>query len=222
MPGSPPSATGPTEDSDEPQRRHLTELLHRITPWDDQERTHRDDALAWIGCGAPLYRTSTPDIPATHLVSYFAALDEQREQILLGAHRKAGLWLPSGGHVEPREDPWKTVERECLEELDTPAVPSPIAGTAPLFVTITRTRGTGPHTDVSLWFVLHLAADATVTFDTEEFHAIKWLPLRQVLAEPLDTLDPHMHRFTRKTLAALHHTDGTDSSEGPSDAHTTT
>ncbi|MFE5112552.1 hypothetical protein [Streptomyces sp. NPDC056663] len=28
--------------------------------------------------------------------------------MLLVAHRKAGLWLPAGGHVEPGEDPWRT------------------------------------------------------------------------------------------------------------------
>jgi hypothetical protein len=31
----------------------------------------------------------------------------------------------------------------------------------------------------------------------------KWLPLQQVLAEPGDTLDPHMHRFTSKLTAAI-------------------
>ena len=36
-------------------------------------------------------------------------------------HKKAELWLPSGGHVEIDEDPTDTVTRECMEELSVAA-----------------------------------------------------------------------------------------------------
>lgn len=39
------------------------------------------------------------------------------------------MWLPPGGHVEPGEDPWQTVVRECREELHIDAVPSSVTGT---------------------------------------------------------------------------------------------
>lgn len=35
---------------------------------------------------------------------------------LLHWHRKVGLWLPPGGHVEPNETPVEAVVREALEE----------------------------------------------------------------------------------------------------------
>ncbi|MXX80933.1 MAG: NUDIX domain-containing protein [Chloroflexi bacterium] len=35
---------------------------------------------------------------------------------LLHWHRKVGLWLPPGGHVEPNEDPVQAARREALEE----------------------------------------------------------------------------------------------------------
>ncbi len=35
---------------------------------------------------------------------------------LLHWHRKVGLWLPAGGHVEPNEDPVQAACREALEE----------------------------------------------------------------------------------------------------------
>ncbi|MCX4902920.1 NUDIX domain-containing protein [Streptomyces sp. NBC_00878] len=177
-------------------------MLESVRPWDEQERAHLAEAAAWIVGGAPLYRVRKPDVPAIHLVSYFVVLDEKHGEILLVAHRKAGLWLPSGGHVEPMEDPWDTVVRECREELRIEAVPSAVFGVEPFFLTITQTRGQGRHTDVSLWYVLQADAGTITSFDEDEFEAIKWLSLPQVLAEPEDTLDPHMHRFTRKLMAA--------------------
>lgn len=154
--------------------------------------------MQWIAGGAPIYRLRKPDVPAMHLVSYFVVIDALRGQLLLVAHRKSGLWLPPGGHVEPGEDPWASVVRECREELGIEASASPIAGEFPLFLTVTQTRGQGAHTDVSLWYVLNAGAHTITSYDQGEFNAIRWLTDEQVFAESAELLDPHMHRFTRK------------------------
>jgi 8-oxo-dGTP pyrophosphatase MutT (NUDIX family) len=186
---------------------HLRRLLGGITPYDDLERAHLATADAWLASGAPVYRTRKPDVPPTHLVSYFAVLDEESGpagpagRLLLVAHRGAGLWLPAGGHVEPAEDPWRTVRRECREELGISAVPATGFGPVPFFLTVTATRGPGTHTDVSLWYVLRARARDVVSYDEQEFAAIRWQTPDEVLAEPPGTLDPHMHRFTGKLLA---------------------
>ncbi len=39
-----------------------------------------------------------------------------RGATLLHWHRKVGLWLPPGGHIEPSEDPIQAARREALEE----------------------------------------------------------------------------------------------------------
>jgi 8-oxo-dGTP pyrophosphatase MutT (NUDIX family) len=184
--------------SDDQPRARVLELVGAIEPWDDLERTHLETATRWIAGGAPLHRVRKPDVPAMHLVSYFVVLDERRGQLLLVAHRKAGLWLPTGGHVEPGEDPWAAVVRECREELAIEAVASPITGEHPLFLTVTRTRGQHAHTDVSLWYLLDADARTVTSYDQGEFNAIRWLTDGQVLEEPDELLDPHMHRFTRK------------------------
>lgn len=192
-------------------RAHLMDLLADIEDADAIERDHRAAARAWAGSGAPLYRTRPPDVPPMHLVSYFVVLDEAG-RLLLTAHRKAGLWLPPGGHVEPGEDPWATVVRECGEELRLPAVPAFAA--RPLFVTVTDTRGAGRHTDVSLWYVLRARADQVRWYDPGEFTAIRWLTPEQVYAEPIDTLDPHLHRFARKLAGRSLTERGGDAVEG--------
>ncbi|MFD8733406.1 NUDIX hydrolase [Streptomyces sp. NPDC059618] len=173
-------------------------MVEAIDPWDDLERTHLDTARQWIAAGAPLYRVRKPDVPAMHLVSYFVVLDDTRGQLLLVAHRKAGLWLPAGGHVEPDEDSWAAVVRECREELGIEATASSITGELPLFLTVMKTRGPGTHTDVSLWYLLQADSGTITSYDRGEFDAIRWLTDEQVLREPDESLDPHMHRFTHK------------------------
>ncbi|CAM3185700.1 NUDIX domain-containing protein [Stackebrandtia soli] len=186
-----------------PDRTGLLLLLDAITPWDDQEAADLADARQWIDSGAALYRTRPPAEPPKHLVAYFVLVDGASGALLLGAHRKAGLWLPTGGHIEPGEAPWETVERECREELRMDAAPHQAIGRSPLFLTVTSTRGTGTHTDVSLWFVLAGDMTARLDYDTREFDDMRWLSPSTVLDTPIDTLDPHAHRFTRKLLAAL-------------------
>ncbi len=102
-------------------RDRIAEIIAAIEPLDELEREHRDSTLEWIRSGAPIFRTAKPDVPPKHLVSYFALVDQQRGKLLLVDHKLAGLWLPSGGHVEPGEDPRATVVRELAEELNLAA-----------------------------------------------------------------------------------------------------
>ncbi|WP_439681582.1 NUDIX hydrolase [Embleya sp. MST-111070] len=192
-----------TNTAESSARERLTRLLDGVRPWDEQERGHLATATRWAAGTEPLYRTRKPDVPPKHLVVYFVVFDQRREELLLGAHRKAGLWLPAGGHVEPGEDPWEAVVRECREELHIQAAPARDGDRNPFFVTVTRTRGEGTHIDVCLWFVLRGTTEEITSFDEGEFDAIRWLSPLRVLAEPQHTLDPHMHRFTRKLLAAI-------------------
>src|SRR5258707_1358127 len=99
-------------------RDHIAEIVAAIEPLDELEREHRDSTIEWIRSGAPIFRVKKPDVPPMHLVSYFALVDEQRGKVLLVDHKLAGLWLPSGGHVEPDEDPTATVVREVAHELN--------------------------------------------------------------------------------------------------------
>jgi 8-oxo-dGTP pyrophosphatase MutT (NUDIX family) len=185
-----PSTDKPVTAPGDQSRVHLLELVGAIEPWDALERTHLKTVTQWIASGTPIYRLGKPDVPAMHLVSYFVVLDDVRGQLLLVAHRKAGLWLPAGGHVEPGESPWAAVVRECREELGIEAVASPITGERPLFLTVTQTRGQNAHTDVSLWFLLTADPDTITSYDQGEFDAIRWLTDEQVLQEPDELLDP--------------------------------
>ncbi|MGW0608595.1 NUDIX domain-containing protein [Streptomyces sp. NPDC002640] len=185
-------------------REQIARVVASVEPLDALEAEHRGAVLEWIGSGAELYRLEPPDRPPMHLVSYFVPFDDATGSLLLTDHRKSGLVLPPGGHCEAGELPWQTVRRECVEELAVEAAPLPWVGTGPLFVTVTETRGTAVrrHTDVSLWHVIDVArSDPRLRLDPGEFDGGHWLSFDELLALPLDRLDPHAHRFARKLRA---------------------
>ncbi len=179
-------------------RDRIAEIVAAIEPTDLIEREHRDSTLEWIRSGAPIFRIAKPDVPPRHLVSYFAMVDDQRGKLLLVDHKLAGLWLPSGGHLEPGEDPRATVVRELSEELSLTA---DFIHAHPVFITATQTVGKdGGHTDVSLWYVLRGDSSRAIEFDREEFHGVRWFGFDRI---PFERSDPHMRRFVAKLRALL-------------------
>lgn len=173
-------------------------IVANILPVDDLEGKHIQDTLSWIQSGAPLFRIQKPDVPTRHLVSYFMLFDEGAKKVLLVDHKKAKLWLPTGGHVEIDEHPRNAAIRACFEEL---GIDADFFKIDPVFLTVTKTVGlTGNHTDVSLWYVLKGDHRASYKFDEQEFLAIKWFNLDEI---PYERSDPHMERFINKLRGCL-------------------
>jgi 8-oxo-dGTP diphosphatase len=162
-----------------------------IEPFDALERSHREDALAWIDSGVELCRTQKPATPPKHLVSYFILVDH--DHILLVDHKNAQLWLPTGGHVEPGEHPRTTVMREIREELGLDLSDAP---GKPLMLTIAETVGlSAGHTDVSLWYVINADRSTPLAFDPGEFHSVQWFHSSEA---PVSRSDPQLQRFLEK------------------------
>ena len=179
-------------------RRLAADLVAGVSPFDEREAADQAGILAWIASGQPLFRTQPPDVPSQHLVSYFVPVDPAGTSVLLGAHRKAGLWLPPGGHVEDGEDPRQTVLREAREELDIHATFHPLAGASPLFLTVTPTNETSSHLDVSLWFLIAVGREDELRPDPREYTQVRWFDLGPDKDWPGDTYDPEMSRFAAK------------------------
>ena len=174
-------------------RKAIAELIQTLQPFDRLENEQIAQTLRWIESGAALFRIRKPDVPTPHLVSYFVLVDSQANKILLVDHKKSGLWLPAGGHVEIDEDPRQTVCREVQEELQ---IPADFLLADPLFLTVTETVGAvTKHVDVSLWFVLTGDSTRSLAFDEAEFYQIRWFAPDQL---PLDRCDPHLQRFVEK------------------------
>jgi 8-oxo-dGTP pyrophosphatase MutT (NUDIX family) len=174
-------------------RKQVKALVEGIAPLDPLEAEHIATTVAWIESGAPLFRTQKPATPPQHLVAYFVVVDMASGQLLLTDHKDAGLWLPSGGHVEPEEHLRETVVREAYEEL---GIAADFVWPDPIFLTVTQTQGqSAGHTDVSLWYVLHGDVHAEFTHDPGEFHGVMWFGLHEL---PGSRIEPHLARFVAK------------------------
>jgi 8-oxo-dGTP diphosphatase len=181
-------------------RALISDLVADVRPFDDREAADQADILSWVASGRQLFRLVPPDTPPKHLVVYFIPADAANRCLLLGDHRKSGLWLPPGGHVEDGEEPRAAVIREAREELGLAAE---FEHDKPFFLTVTRTTGANSHLDVSLWFVLRVARhEAHITQDPEEFKSVRWFDLDLQDGWPAGTYDPEMRRFAAKLKAA--------------------
>jgi 8-oxo-dGTP diphosphatase len=174
----------------------IIELVSGIEPTDDLGREHRRDVLSWLAETDDIFRRVKPRTPSPHLVSYFLLVDRAAESVLLCDHRLSGLWLPTGGHVEPGEHPADTVRREVVEELGVPAEFDEVFHDRPFFLTMTETVGVREirHTDVSLWFALAGRVGQSLEPDPREFAGVRWWTAAELVQASLDRFDPHQLR----------------------------
>ena len=54
--------------------------------------------------------------PKSHFCAYFAAYDPKAKQVFIGHHKKSGLWLFNGGHIDGDEMIKESLIREIGEE----------------------------------------------------------------------------------------------------------
>jgi 8-oxo-dGTP diphosphatase len=179
----------------------LVGLVETIPTMDPLGELHRAQALGWLLTTDDVYRRLKPSTPDPHLVAYTLVIDRAAEAVLLCDHRLAGLWLPTGGHVEPGEDPAATAAREVQEELGAALPFDPVAGDRPFFVTVTDTAGdpASRHTDVSLWFAFAGTRGMPLHPDSREFRSVRWWTDDDLVAEDPSAFEPHLAR----ALAAL-------------------
>ncbi len=168
-------------------------------PFDDRERADQRATLEWIDSGARLWRTAPPATPPEHLVAYCALVDSDARSMLLVDHRNAGLWLPTGGHVDPDEHPRDAATRELDEEL---GIRAPLQQQHSVFLTRTTTVGLdGGHVDVSLWYAFRGTVGMTVSPDPNEFIDHRWFSFDDIT--PAGRFDPELPRFVAKLESTL-------------------
>jgi 8-oxo-dGTP pyrophosphatase MutT (NUDIX family) len=92
--------------------------------------------------------------------------------VVLLKHKRLGLWLQPGGHLDAGESPWDAARREAVEET---GLEVEFAATPPLLVHVDVHAGGRGHTHLDLRYVV-VAGDVDPAPPDDESQEIEWLP----------------------------------------------
>lgn len=123
-------------------------------------------------------KLSRDENPESHFGAYFLPFNSKTKKVFLIHHKKSGLWLSPGGHMEKDELPQETLIREVKEELGLKIYPDEI--NLLFLLTITPINNTSyacrEHFDV--WYLIK-TNKSVVKPDPGEFYSARWLTFSQ-------------------------------------------
>lgn len=167
--------------------KRLTQRIKEITDLQDStpisrqfiERLDEDPAL------------TRDENPQTHYCVYFAAYDPRAREVFVGHHKKSGLWLFNGGHIDDGETPEEALLREIGEEWGLEMKQDEIG--EPKLLTITEINNPTKQTctrHYDIWYFVPVDK-GTFTPDevllSKEFYKTDWLnskSARRVITDP--------------------------------------
>lgn len=126
----------------------------------------------------------------SHFCAYFAAYDPSAKEVLIGHHKKSGLWLFNGGHIDGDETIKESLIREIGEEWGLDGNKFEI--NPPTFFTITKIDNPTKqpcnfHFD--LWCFIKIDKNNFAPSDAnllEEFHEYCWKNLEEARKMVID------------------------------------
>ena len=193
------SAARPDAGPAGPVHVDAARVLSRWEPRDAEQARWRDEFLVHLAAHPDAARR---DGPPAHLTASAVVLDPSGARTLLVLHRKAGLWVQPGGHVEPGD---ATVVgaalREASEEsgLATDALHPALDG-RPLDLSrhAFAFGACAEHLDVTFLLV---ADPAAPTAASDESERVAWWPLDDLPDGVVADLPPRL-RAAADLLAA--------------------
>jgi 8-oxo-dGTP pyrophosphatase MutT (NUDIX family) len=155
--------------------RALREALRCHVPRDPRERWSRDRTLRlldWLP--SPFDEAADP----THVTGSAIVLDGAG-RVLLHRHKRLGIWLQPGGHLDPGESAADAAVRETLEETGVHARPA-TASPPPVHVDVHE--GPRGHVHLDVRYLLHADGDARLRPAAGESPAVAWFGLGEAAA----------------------------------------
>ncbi|MCU1362054.1 MAG: putative hydrolase [Ilumatobacteraceae bacterium] len=145
----------------------------RRRPVDDRERASQ---TAFVQHLDVLDRPFDESADRVHVTG--SAIVVGKRGVVLHKHKRLGLWLQPGGHIEAGETPWDAALREAHEETGLD-VSFPADG--PRLVHVDVHAGGRKHIHLDLRYVLD-APDVTPTPPAGESQEVRWFPWYKAIA----------------------------------------
>jgi 8-oxo-dGTP pyrophosphatase MutT (NUDIX family) len=156
-------------------------------PVDGREARSRHRILVALG---RLPRPFDQEADPTHVTG--SSLIVGPRGVILHRHKRLGLWLQPGGHLEAGETPWDAALRESNEEtgleLDWPGASDP----PPLAHVDVHDGGRG-HTHLDLRYLLAVRGDDEPAPPEDESQDVRWFGWQEAVA----LADPGLGGFLR-------------------------
>lgn len=133
--------------------------------------------------------------PRSHFCVYFLPYNPKSKKVFIVHHRKSGLWLSPGGHIDEGEGLLQTLNREINEELGVKNFFKSIPVLFLLTITPIENPAHPCKTHYDIWYRLETNGN-DFNIDPKEFHATKWMTI--VEAKTIVTDPPN-----RRALAVL-------------------
>lgn len=122
----------------------------------------------------------------SHFCAYFVPYNPETKSILIGDHKKSGLWLMPGGHIDVGEVLIETVNREIEEELGVKEFFK--EAPKPFLLSVTNieqdVRPCKKHFDV--WHLVETDG-SDFNIDYSEYNEVRWLTIpeaRKLVTDP--------------------------------------
>lgn len=128
---------------------------------------------------------SRDEDPQSHFCVYFLPYNFQNKKVFIAHHKKSGLWLSPGGHVDKEEVLSEALNREIGEELGIKNFfkekPSPFL----LTVTLISNQVALCKTHYDVWYLVPTDG-SNFNIDPAEFYDTKWLTIEEARKKVID------------------------------------
>lgn|GEM_PF-86207 len=109
----PPETTDPAITPDPVDWAAVVASVRDRRPVDARER---ESQVSFLDHVARLERPGDEFADRVHVTASAILVTPDRRRVLLHRHKRLGLWLQPGGHIDAGEQPWEAARREAAEE----------------------------------------------------------------------------------------------------------
>lgn len=158
-------------------RTRLLDLLNQYTPINNEEKSMRDNTVAFVETEKDCFERS---LQVGHITGSAWILDSTRSRALLMHHRKLERWFQPGGHCDGEADVQRVAFREATEETQIRVKPADNQ-IFDIDIHPIPARGDEPeHLHYDIRFLFEALPNQTIGTGNAEAKNLAWVELAEV------------------------------------------